>query len=109
MASLYSNRKSSTPLKKAFKEPFDTAVFTTKFVLDDKKDITYVTHESDDGAWQFFSDDEFSDFEKVAKVVGLGEMLEKDKTVLELADMPVAHYAYRKNISDEWTIKKQAE
>ncbi|MBA9076217.1 immunity protein Imm33 domain-containing protein [Rufibacter quisquiliarum] len=109
MASFFSDKKSSTSPQKAFKESNDTAVFTTKFVLDDKKEITYVTHESDDGAWQFFSDDEFMDFEKVAKVVGLGEIIERDRTVLELADMPIGHYAYRKNISDKWTVQRQEE
>lgn len=46
-----------------FEVSFDTAVFTTKFVLDDKTTITYVTHEIEDGAWQFFSDDSFENFE----------------------------------------------
>lgn len=31
--------------KEEFEAPFDTAVFTTKFVLDDKKTVTYVTHD----------------------------------------------------------------
>jgi hypothetical protein len=33
----------------------NTAVFTTKFGITDKKDITFVMHEKDDGTWQFFS------------------------------------------------------
>ena len=36
---------------KKFKEADNTAVFTTKFVLIDKKDITYVTHYKEEGAW----------------------------------------------------------
>jgi hypothetical protein len=60
---------------KRFEEADNTAVFTTKFVITDKKDITFVTHEKEDGAWQFFSNDHFDNFEDVAKVVGLGEIL----------------------------------
>ena len=65
-------------MKEELKDLFDTAVFTTRFVIEDKKTITYVTHEIEDGAWQFFSDDRFDDFESVAKVVGLREIIKLD-------------------------------
>jgi hypothetical protein len=84
----------------------DTAVFTTKFVLEDNKAITYVTHDLEDGAWQFFSDDEFEDFQGVAKIVGLNEIMDIDPTLKELADMKPGHVATRKNKEDKWTIKK---
>ncbi|WP_157963324.1 hypothetical protein [Algoriphagus litoralis] len=84
----------------------DTAVFTTKFVLQDKKLITYVTHDIEDGAWQFFSDDCFDDFEIIAKIVGLNEIMDIDPTLKELADMEPGHVATRKNIKDKWSIKK---
>ena len=38
---------------KKFNEGDNTAVFTTKFVIIDKKDISYVTHDKEDDAWQF--------------------------------------------------------
>lgn len=91
---------------KKFKEADNTAVFTTKFVIIDKKDITYVTHDKEDGAWQFFSDDQFDDFESVAKIVGLGEILKIDNTLLELADMPEGFSAYRKFKGDRWTMQE---
>jgi hypothetical protein len=53
----------------------NTAVFTTKFGITDKKDITFVMHEKGDGTWQFFSSDNFTNFEDVARVVGLGEIV----------------------------------
>ena len=89
-----------------FNEPLDTAVFTTKFVLDENRDITYVTHEEEDGVWQFFSDDKFEDFEEVAKVIGLGEIIEIDNSILALAEMPEGYYAFRRSIKDKWEIKK---
>ena len=88
------------------REKFDTAVFTTIFVLEDKKTITYVTHELEDGAWQFFSDDKFNDFEKVAKVVGLLEIMNIDSTLKDLMEMESGYFATRKNKEDKWTIKK---
>ena len=84
----------------------DTAVFTTKFVLEDKRTITYVTHDSEDGAWQFFSDDQFDDFEIVAKIVGLREIMDIDPTLAELINMEPGHVATRKNKADKWTIKR---
>jgi len=94
---------------KNFKEPLNTAVFTTKFVVEENKPITYVMHDSDDGAWQFFSDDKFDDFECVAKIVGLGEIIKMDDSVLELADMPEGYYAFRESVNDKWKIQKQEE
>ena len=94
------------PIKK-FQEEDNTAVFTTKFVIVDNNDITTVTHDEDDGAWQFLSSDNFDDFAKVAKVVCLGEMVAMDSSILELADMPVGYFAYRKFKGDEWIIEKK--
>jgi hypothetical protein len=101
------NKKTNQQNNMEFKESLDTAVFTTKFVLEENRDITYVTHEEEDGAWQFFSNDEFEDFEKVAKVVGLGEIIEMDDSVLELIDMPEGYYAYRDSRNSNWGIRKQ--
>lgn len=94
---------------KKFKEPLNTAVFTTKFVIEENMPITYVTHDLDDGAWQFFSDDEFEDFESIAKIVGLSEIIEMDKSILELADMPEGYYAYRESVNGKWVIQKQED
>lgn len=93
---------------KQFADYLDTAVFTTKYVLEGKE-ITYVTHDADDGAWQFFSDDELESFEEVAKIVSLQEILDIDPTLLELADMPTGYYATRSNVDEDWIISKSEE
>lgn len=90
--------------EKKFKEPDNTAVFTTKFVITDKKEITVVTHEKEDGAWQFFSEDDFDDYSKVAMIVGLGQIIKLDSSILELADMPVGYSAKRKDKGEKWVI-----
>jgi len=83
-------------MKEELKDLFDTAVFTTRFVIEDKKTITYVTHEIEDGAWQFFSDDRFDDFESVAKVVGLREIIKLDPSIMELIEMSEGFIATKK-------------
>ena len=93
--------------QKKFKEADNTAVFTTKFVIVDNKEITEVHHDEDDGAWQFFSDDKFDDFSKVVKLVGLGQITKIDSTLFEIADMPTGYVAHRKYKGDKWIIEKK--
>lgn len=95
--------------RKNFKESYNTAVFTTKFITTDKKDITKVTHDKEDGAWQFFSDDHFDNFEDVAKIVGLGEIIKIDSSILELADMKEGYIAHRNSKGDKWIIEKSKQ
>ena len=40
-------------------------------------------------------------------VVGLGEIVALDSSILELADMPVGHYAIRETPIDQWSIRQQ--
>jgi hypothetical protein len=93
---------------KQFPDSLNTAVFTTKYVID-WREITYVTHDADDGAWQFFSDDELESFEEVAKIVSLQEILDIDPTLLDLADMPTGYYATRTTADEDWVISKSEE
>lgn len=92
--------------RKKFIDPDNTAVFTTKFVIADNKEITEVHHDKEDSAWQFFSDDKFEDFSKVAKLVGLGQITKIDSTLFEIADLSVGYVAHRKFKGDKWVIKK---
>ena len=91
---------------KKFKEADNTAVFTTKFVLNEGKEITLVYHDEDDGAWQFFSDDKFDDFENVAKIVGLSEIIDMDNSLLDLADLQEGYFAQRRSKGEKWIIKE---
>jgi len=80
-----------------------TAVFTTRFVLEGSP-ITLVRHDEEDCAWQFLSDEEFEDFESVARVVAFEEIVAMDPTVLDVADMPPGHYATRTSPVDPWAV-----
>jgi len=91
---------------KKFDISIETAVFTTKYVLDNKKTITHVVHEIDDGDWQFFSNDSFENFEEVARIVGFQEILNLDNSLIEITDLPCGFFATRKDKFDKWTIKE---
>lgn len=91
---------------KKFKDGLNTAVFTTKFVVQDKKEITYVYHYLEDGVWQFSSDDNFDKYEDLAMILSLDEIIQHDKSILEIADLPLGFVAKRKTETDNWTITK---
>ena len=84
--------------------PFDdaenTAVFTTHYVLELGRPVVRVTHDEEDGAWQFHASEGTSG--AVAKVVGLQEMMEIDLSLLELADLPEGWVATRTAIGRPW-------
>jgi hypothetical protein len=92
---------------KSFIEKPSTAVFTTKFVINENHTITYVTHDIDDGAWQFFSEDDFDSFEEVAMIVSLEEIIGRDKSILEISDLPLGCVATRKGKNDKWKISNK--
>lgn len=110
-----SNSKSIYPLGtaqhilKQFKESPNTAVFTTKFVVNDNRPITLVRHNPEDSTWEFFSDDKYDNFKDVAKIIGLGQLIKIDSSVLEIADMKLGYYAHRKTKQDNWLVEKLKE
>ena len=67
-----------------FEDP-PNVVLTVWAVLDGSAPILRVCHDADDGAWQFLHGSPVS--EANAAVVGLGEMLERDPSLRELADL----------------------
>jgi hypothetical protein len=76
-----------------FQDPPNVAVFTTTFIVCDGRPILHVSHDADDGAWQFHHGGTYE--LKDARVVGLGEIVKRDPTVRELADLPLGWSAER--------------
>ncbi len=99
-------KKQKQTEQKQFKDSLSTAVFTTKFVVEDKADITYVCHDEDDGAWQFFSEDKYDDFGAISRLVSLQEIINIDSSVLDIADLPEGYFAFRPNKNHHWMTKK---
>lgn len=79
-----------------FKESLNTACFTTKFVMRDGSDIVFVSHDKD-GYWQFHGDESAED-ESIAMIVGLGEIIERDPTILEVSSLEEGYYATRESV-----------
>lgn len=84
-----------------FDQPRNCATFTTRQVVYSGRPVLLVTHDADDGGWQFLHGDVVSNDD--AMIVGLGEVLKLDPTVAEVADLPLGWCAYREFIGGPWT------
>jgi len=85
----------------------NTAVFTTRKIMIDNELITRIYHSSDN--YLSFMDDYSTNSNENIMLVSLGEILKKDDRVKTVINIPIGHYAYRKNLSDKWTIEAYVE
>jgi hypothetical protein len=83
-----------------FEDTPNTASITTRQVLEQGAPILLVTHDADDGSWQFLcgTTNETAD----GRVVGLGEMYARDTTLGELANLPEGWRAWRSAVGFPW-------
>jgi hypothetical protein len=83
--------------------PFDdkpnTASITTRQVLEGAP-ILLVTHDADDGSWQFLCGT--TDDPEDARIVGIGQVYKRDVSVGELADLPEGWRAWRASAKEAW-------
>jgi hypothetical protein len=90
-----------------FDDPKNVAVYTCRQIVHGKDWIYYVTHDADDGAWQFHTSDPNAVKEEDARLVSLHSIVELDPTVLELSDLPLGWCAWRDNPKAPWKKKKR--
>jgi LmbE family N-acetylglucosaminyl deacetylase len=84
----------------SFDEPRNVAVMTTTHVLRRHQPIVLVTHDEEDGCWQFHSAHPATSAE--AMIVALSEVVEHDPTVASLANLPCGWRATRQDLSSPW-------
>lgn len=92
---------SETPDDWPFDQPRNCAVFTMRQVLEGSEPILLVSHDADDHGWQFIGKSDASVAD--AKVVSLEEIVRRDPTVLEVADLPRGWQAVREKAGGEWS------
>jgi hypothetical protein len=83
-----------------FEDPPNTAAITTRPVIEDGAPILLVTHDLEDGGWQFLWGT--TDDQAEARVVGLGRICARDASLLELADLPEGWRAWRTDARAPW-------
>lgn len=87
-----------------FSDALNTAVFICSHILDGKEKILFVSHDADDGAWQFLCGKEHN--ESDARIVSLKYVLDLDPTIVKLKDLPLGYCAERKSKNDKWVLVK---
>jgi hypothetical protein len=85
-----------------FQDPPNTAVITNVPILDGAEWVQYVTHDEEDGAWQFHPAGGQATT-KEAAVTSLRRILAIEPRVAELADLPLGWHAWRDDEDGVWT------
>jgi hypothetical protein len=88
-----------------FADPKNVAVITLKSIAMGGSPILHVTHDAEDGIWQFLDGTTVS--EEDASIVSLEEITQIDSSVMELADLPLGWYAYRLAANKPWRRGKK--
>ena len=83
----------------------NTAAIVCCHIIDDGKPVLYVSHDEDDGMWQFLCGSAHETAE--ARLVSLKSVFDLDHSVGVLKDMPCGCYAERKTQKDNWIVKKR--
>ncbi len=80
----------------------DTAVITCRHIIEDGEHVLYVSHDSNDGMWQFLCGKSHDTDD--ARVVSLLDIFSTDNSVGELYELPLGCCAERDNADSEWRI-----
>jgi hypothetical protein len=89
-----------------FPDPPHTRVFLSEAVHSGGEPITYVSHDIEDGAWQFLGDSMSGDREPV--ITCFHHPVDEDPSLNELADLPLGWWAERTRPGESW-IRRQHE
>lgn len=85
-----------------FPDPPNVAVLTTQSIVRGGRWIAHVSHDADDGAWQFHDDSPNPPRTEDAVLVSLRSMVERDPSLLELGDLPEGWKATREAPNTAW-------
>jgi hypothetical protein len=83
-----------------FDQPCNCVTFTTRQVIDGHEEILEAYHDADDHGWQFFGVTGAS--LKDCVLVGLKEIVSRDPTIIEIADLLPGWRAVRPSRSEPW-------
>lgn len=89
-----------------FEDPKNVAVITSRGIMQAGDWIAFVSHDEDDGGWQFHG--EHPTQEADAAVVALQSIVALDSSVQELADLPLGWHAWRETKDGAWQRSQTA-
>ncbi|MBA2937056.1 DUF2185 domain-containing protein [Paenibacillus sp. CGMCC 1.16610] len=88
-----------------FDDPENVAVITTNKIMNRERPIQYVTHDEDDGMWQFLDDGEVK--EEEARIISLKQIINIDPSLIQLSDLPLGWVAWRDKRDSLWIREKK--
>ncbi|BFT72418.1 hypothetical protein [Paenibacillus sp. P36] len=88
-----------------FDDPENVAVITTNKIMNRERPILYVTHDEDDGMWQFLDDGEVK--EEEARIILLKQIINIDPSLIQLSDLPLGWVAWRDKRDCLWIREKR--
>lgn len=94
------NQISEGTMKYGFNEKTNTMVITTKGILEKRKNILFISHDEDDGIWEFLDGVDVK--EEDAAIVSIFEIVEIDPSINFISDLPMGWVAYRNDIESDW-------
>jgi hypothetical protein len=89
-----------------FSDDPHTRVFLSETVHNGTEPVTYVSHDAEDGAWQFLGDSMSDGGGPVISC--FHHPIDRDPSLAELADLPVGWYAERPAAGEPWSRKRHA-
>jgi hypothetical protein len=89
-----------TPADWPFDQSPNVATLTTRGIIDGSEWIALVSHDEDDGGWQFIGPRGARMDE--AMLVALRQIFERDASIAELADLPEGWQAWRQTPESPW-------
>jgi hypothetical protein len=79
-------------------------VFLSETIHKGTEPVTYVSHDAEDGAWQFLGDSMADGGGPVISC--FHHPIDQDRSLAELADLPLGWYAERAKLGEPWIRKK---
>ncbi len=90
-----------------FDQAENVGCFTLQQIINEGAPILFVMHDEDDHGWQFLTGKDVTLDD--AMIVSMREIVEHDRTLLEIGDMPPGRGANRAAVGGPWQIEKISE
>jgi hypothetical protein len=102
-----SNDPASSLFNWKFPEDPHTRVFLSDAVHKATEPATFVSHDAEDGAWQFLGDSMSDGGSPVISC--FHHPIDRDPSLAELADLPIGWYAERSGVGKPWVRRKHPQ
>ena len=87
-----------------FDQAENVGCFTLRQIIDEGAPVLFVVHDEQDHGWQFLTGEEVTMDD--AMIVSMREMVDHDRTLLEIGHLLPGYRATRAGLGERWEIEK---